>query len=65
MKEMITAKAKTMHEALKNKDYETLAELYVERMAMKKIKADLADAVKNIKEFTPAHYKFLIDILES
>jgi hypothetical protein len=42
---MITAKAQTLHEALKNKDFETLAQLYVERMAMKAVKADLAEAV--------------------
>jgi len=61
---MITAKAQTLHEALKNKDYETLAQLYVERMAMKAVKADLAEAVKGIKEFTPTHYQSLMDILE-
>jgi hypothetical protein len=59
---MITAK--TMHEALKNKDYETCAQLYVERMAMKAVKADLAEAVKKIKEFTPTQYRLLLDILE-
>ena len=48
----------------KFKDYETLAQLYVERMATKAVKADLAEAVKNIKEFTPAHYRLLMDILE-
>ena len=53
-----------MHEALKNKDYETLAQLYVERMATKAVKADLAEAVTNIKEFTPTHYRLLMDILE-
>ena len=53
-----------MHEALKNKDYETLAQLYVERMATKAIKADLAEAVKNMKKFTPTHYQLLLNILE-
>ena len=61
---MITAKAQTMYEALKNKDYETCAQLYVERMAKKAVKADLAEAVKNIKKFTPTHYRLLMDILE-
>ena len=61
---MITAKAQTMHEALKNKDHKTLAQLYVERMATKAVKADLAEAVKNIEHFTPAHYRLLLDILE-
>lgn len=61
---MITAKGKTMHEAVKNKDHETLAQLYVARMAAKLVKADLAEAVKNIKKFTPAQYQLLLDILE-
>ena len=59
-----TAKRQTLHEALKNKDYETLAQLYVERMATKAVKADLAEAVKTIKKLTPAHYKVLMDILD-
>ena len=61
---MITAKAQTMHEALKNKDHKTLAQLYVERMATKAVKADLTEAVNNIKEFTPTHYRVLMGILE-
>jgi hypothetical protein len=44
---MITTAEKTFHEALKNKDYETLAQLYVERQG----KADLAEVVKWIREF--------------
>ena len=61
---MITTQGKTLHEAIKNKDYEKLAQLYVERMATKAVKADLAEAVNNIKKFTPAHYRLLMDILE-
>ena len=44
---MITTTEKTFHEALKNKDYETLAQLYVERQG----KRDLEEVVKCIREW--------------
>lgn len=53
----------------KFKDYKTLARLYVERMATKGIillpdvQADLAEAIKDIEQFMPAHYRRLLDIL--
>ena len=63
---MITTAGKTMHEALKNKDYETLAQLYVEwaERVGHHTKLDLAETVKTLKEFTPAHYQTLLNILE-